>query len=60
MCKQININANKFQLTYQYNLTDNCLLKGEDENTEQSSKNVEDKLFDEIIGHIEDILLGTY
>lgn len=26
--------------------------------TEQSSKNVEDNLFDEIIGYIEDILLG--
>ncbi|XP_076648281.1 ADP-ribosylation factor-like protein 2-binding protein [Halictus rubicundus] len=36
---------------------DGCLFTSEDENTEQSSKNVEDRLFDEIIGHIEDILL---
>ncbi|XP_031849758.1 ADP-ribosylation factor-like protein 2-binding protein isoform X2 [Nomia melanderi] len=41
-------------------ILDNCLLKGEGENTEQSSKNVEDKLFDEIIGHIEDILLDEF
>lgn len=27
---------------------------------EQNSKSVEDNLFDEIIGHIEDILIGTY
>ncbi|XP_003398735.1 ADP-ribosylation factor-like protein 2-binding protein isoform X1 [Bombus terrestris] len=36
---------------------DNCSLISVEENMEQSSKNVEDKLFDEIIGHIEDILL---
>lgn len=27
---------------------------------EQNSKSVEDNLFDEIIGHIEDILIGMY
>lgn len=27
---------------------------------EQNSKNIEDNLFDEIIGHIEDILIGMY
>lgn len=27
---------------------------------EQNSKSIEDNLFDEIIGHIEDILLGMY
>ncbi|XP_076243648.1 ADP-ribosylation factor-like protein 2-binding protein [Calliopsis andreniformis] len=36
---------------------DNCILMNMDENTEQSSKNAEDNFFDEIIGHIEDILL---
>ncbi|XP_078047489.1 ADP-ribosylation factor-like protein 2-binding protein [Augochlora pura] len=38
-------------------IMDSCLFTNEDENTEQSAKNVEDRLFDEIIGHIEDILL---
>lgn len=36
---------------------DNSSLISVEENMEQSSKNAEDKLFDEIIGHIEDILL---
>lgn len=27
---------------------------------EQNSKSIEDNLFDEIIGHIEDILIGMY
>lgn len=39
-------------------MTDNCTLINEDEDMEQSSTNVEDNLFDKIIGHIEDILLG--
>ncbi|XP_015440432.1 PREDICTED: ADP-ribosylation factor-like protein 2-binding protein [Dufourea novaeangliae] len=40
-------------------ILDNCLLINKDENTEQSLKNEEDELFDEIIGHIEDILLES-
>lgn len=36
---------------------DNCCLINADENMGQSSKSTEDNLFDEIIGHIEDILL---
>ncbi|XP_017761473.1 PREDICTED: ADP-ribosylation factor-like protein 2-binding protein, partial [Eufriesea mexicana] len=34
-----------------------CILINTDEDMEQSSKNLEDNLFDEIIGHIEDMLL---
>lgn len=40
-------------------LTDTDILIS-DENVEHSSKNAEDNFFDEIIGYIEDILLGTY
>ncbi|XP_006614296.1 ADP-ribosylation factor-like protein 2-binding protein [Apis dorsata] len=36
---------------------DNSILINVDEKMEQNSKNIEDNLFDEIIGHIEDILI---
>ncbi|KAK1120001.1 hypothetical protein K0M31_012732 [Melipona bicolor] len=39
---------------------DNCTLIYDERNMGQSSKAIEDKLFDEIIGHIEDILLDDF
>ena len=41
-------------------LIDNYTPIYDEGNMGQSSKAIEDKLFDEIIGHIEDILLGVY